>query len=341
MSTSRGASLALLVLVAAVTGCGSKSTPAPNLKGALIVPMLPRPGASMPQLFRVEAGRAPVQLTTPAADVVPTAANDFPVLSPDRRTIAFASGRDKPAEVNPMRRMLYLMNADGTGAHRVTANSREHCNEYPGDFSPDGTWIVFSMACDESVDPTHFDLDRLYRIHPDGTGQEALLADAPEMTDQNMSVPVFTPDGASILFASGDPSGELWKYDVATKRLTRLTRMAEASRTVRVRRPLVSPAGDVVYFSTMSADFSTGRMEAMRLDGTGARVLFDFAIDPESLGFVEDRFALSPDGDAFVFTVLNGATGQDTLTLAGLDGKNRVPLPATSPFVGWGDPSWR
>lgn len=341
MSTSRGASLALLVLVAAVTGCGSKSTPAPNLKGALIVPMLPRPDASMPQLFRVEAGRAPVQLTTPAADVVPTAANDFPVLSPDRKTIAFASGRDKPAEVNPMRRMLYLMNSDGTGAHRVTANPPDLCNEVPDDFSPDGTWIVFSMSCDKSVHPKNFDLDRLYRIHPDGTGQEELLADAPEMIDQNMNVAVFTPDGASILFVSGDPSAELWKYDVATKRLTQLTRMADAGRSLRVRRPMVSPAGDVVYFSTMSADFSTGRMEAMGLDGTGARVLFEFAIDPGSLGFVEDRFALSPDGDAFVFGVLDGATGQETITHAGLDGKNRVPLPAKSSFVGFGDPSWR
>jgi Tol biopolymer transport system component len=341
MPTLRSASLALVVVLAGAAGCDSKSKPAPGPKGVLIVPMLPTPGALMPQLFRVEAGRAPVQLTTPAADVVPTAANDFPVLSPDRRTIAFASGRDKPAEVNPMRRMLYLINADGTGAHRVTANPPDLCNEYPGDFSPDGTWIVFSMSCDESVHPMNHDLDRLYRIHPDGTGQEELLAAAPEMTDQNMDVPVFTPDGASILFVSGDPSGELWKYDVTPKRLTRLTRMADAGRSLRVRRPMVSPAGDVVYFSTMANDFSTGRMEALRLDGTGARQLFEFAIDPESLGFVEDRFALSPDGDAFVFRVLDGATGQDTLTRAGLDGKSRVSLPATSPFVGWGDPSWR
>jgi len=80
-------------------------------------------------------GSSPRRLTShPAADV-------DPAWSPDGTRIAFASERDKNAEI-------YVMNADGSGVVRVTTN--ETWDGHPT-WSPDGRRIAFvrTLCTDE------------------------------------------------------------------------------------------------------------------------------------------------------------------------------------------------
>ncbi|MFO0588318.1 MAG: hypothetical protein U0441_12290 [Polyangiaceae bacterium] len=309
--------------------------------GFLVAPLVPKDGDAT-ELFRMNAdGTDVTQLTKSTGMGMPTDNNDFPAISPDRKTIVFASGRDHAPEVNPMRRAMYAMDAAGGGVHRITNAPTESCIEYPGDVSPDGEWVVFMRSCDMSIDPITANLDKLFRIKLDGTGEEKLAPNDALVTSQsNQDAPAFTPDGKAVLFVSGDPSAELYKLDLATMKITKISKNAEAGRTAAIRRPLVAPSGDVAYVETIASDYSDARMESVKLDGSGSTTLFEIPTDPTTLAFVYDTFALSPAGDQLAFSAL-GANGETSLVVAGLDGKDPVTIYPSATFVGWGTLSWR
>lgn len=317
--------------------------------GQIVFAATPAGGASgAQQISRVDAdGTHLAQLTTAKGNAVPTDINDFPATSPDGKTIVFGSGRDFQPQVNPMLRMLYLMAADGSNQRRLTGNSPGHCVEQLGSFSSDGAWIVFEMSCDQSIDPTTSNLEKLYRIHPDGTGQEKLAPNDPLVTSQsNQSDPVFTPDGAAVLFVSdaSPTTAEIFKLDLKTQKIVQLTHAGDAGRTVRFRTPMVSPAGDVVYFVSTPSDFSPGAsVDKVKIDGTGAMKVRSIGSDPGNGADKEDFFALSPKGDAFVYVTLLKSSPQSTyaLSISALDGSGEKMLDSGRAFYGWGSPSWR
>jgi Tol biopolymer transport system component len=76
------------------------------------------------------------------------------------------------------------------------------------DWSPDGSWIVFSTY------PLHEynfvpAVSNLYRTHPDGSGMEQLTHY--ETGDLRATQPRYTPDGKWILFTAVTPtSRSLW-----------------------------------------------------------------------------------------------------------------------------------
>jgi Tol biopolymer transport system component len=365
MLTLRSASLvSTLALVSAVFACsGSDTNPGGGTTtsgtsstggsggslptaGQIVVPLMPA-GAAGPELLRMKPdGSGLVQLTQNGDAGMPTDNNDFPVISPDGKTIVFASGRDHAPEINPMRRAIYVMDIDGGNAHRLTTAPTEKCTEYPGDVSPDGKWVVFTRACDQSIDPVTSGLDKLFRIHLDGTGEEKLAPNDPLVQSAtNQDTPVFTRDGGGIVFVSegagGGLSFELFKLDLGTLELSQITKTADAGYAVDVRRPMIAPKGDLVYFTSSATGFSGARMEKINLDGTSAGVLFDLGLDPTTAAYVDDRFALSPGGDAFVFATLTGSNGDQAIVVSGLDGKDRKTIYPSTTFVGWGNPSWR
>jgi TolB protein len=119
-------------------------------------------------------------------------------------------------------RVIYVMNADGSGQTRLTSNGTR--DGYPA-WSPDGTKIAF-------IDPTwspdgtkiafyslrSFNGD-IYVMNADGSGQTRLTNnEAYDIT------PVWSPDGMKIAFGSDrDGNFEIYVMNVDGSGQTRLT----------------------------------------------------------------------------------------------------------------------
>src|SRR6266542_2524625 len=125
-----------------------------------------------------------------------------------RSTIAFVSTRHDPAAdpaVNPQRAWLaaeiYLMNADGTNARRLTENA--YADGFPA-LSPDGTRVVFDSNR-LRVEGEPFNTSDLFLMNADGTGQTHLIRG---------SSATWSPDGKMIAYhASASGNGQPIKPD--------------------------------------------------------------------------------------------------------------------------------
>jgi Tol biopolymer transport system component len=184
--------------------------------------------------------------TDPARDVAP-------VWSPDGRRIAFMSSRDNP-EFD-----VYEMDADGSSVRRLTNESSNWFPQYSADamhlafhrmrdvhvmdlgtgtttrlttepmngmhptWSPDGKQIAFMSWRNGRTE--------LFRMNPDGSGQELLLS----MPEGDAVDPRWSPSGDAIAFvhvpsggvaAAQDAMQERIVYvmDIKTKALTRLSK---------------------------------------------------------------------------------------------------------------------
>jgi TolB protein len=116
--------------------------------------------------------------------------------SPDGTRIAFTS-HPKHADPtldppNPPDNEIYVVNADGTGLQRLTAND---IAEAAPDWSPDGTQLAF-MCRPDPAKPM-----QICVMNADGTGRRQLTTNA-----AFHGTPVWSPDGKQILFSS-QPGG--------------------------------------------------------------------------------------------------------------------------------------
>ena len=107
-----------------------------------------------------------------------------PAWSPNGSKIVFQSDRDGRAE-------LYVMNADGSNAVRLTYNVGVDPSVSDPDWAPDGSRIVFTCV----VESGNRDI---CRINADGTGL-LRLTNAPTEESQ----PAWSPDGSRIAFVGG------------------------------------------------------------------------------------------------------------------------------------------
>jgi Tol biopolymer transport system component/uncharacterized protein YjdB len=138
------------------------------------------------QLYSTE--RSNLSQLTRLTQATDTTTSNDPAFSPDGSRIAFVSQRDGNPEI-------YVMNADGRGAARIT-------NDPQGDgrpaFSADGQSLVFHSSRTAGK-------QQIWSVNLDGTGLTQLTKDSINLS------PTVSPDGQTIAYVSlRDKNYDIW-----------------------------------------------------------------------------------------------------------------------------------
>src|SRR5688500_17636771 len=143
--------------------------------------------------------------------------------------------------------------------------------------------------------------------------------------------PSFTPDGRAILFTSAreDAQSDIYRYDIATRRTTRVTTTTESEYSATVM-----PDGARMSVIRVEAD-STQRLWSFRLDGTDPRVVLE-AIKP--VGYHawanDSTLALFVLGSPATLQIASTRTGSARQLLGGIGRSiNRIPGGEAISFV--------
>src|SRR5882762_4028402 len=224
------------------------------------------------QLYAAERSNL-AQLTKLTAD---TSSASDPAFSPDGSRIAYVSQRDGNAEI-------YVMNADGTGAARVTNDPQP--DGRPA-FTPDGQAIVFHSS--RAAPPAPAGKQQIWTVSLDGTGLTQLTRDSVNAS------PTVSPDGQTIAYVSSrNKDSDIWLMGRDGSNQRQFTRSPQQRET----EPHFLRDGTLAYLverrdgnrtvqQVMRADLATGSVTA--LTGT------DLAIA---------AFAVSPSGDLVALVV--------------------------------------
>lgn len=157
--------------------------------GQKVIMSLQQGGAS--NIFELDLRtRATRQLTnTPAIDTAPS-------FSPDGRQVVFESDRSGEGD-----QQLYVMNADGTGQHRISFGNGRYSTPV---WSPRGDYIAFTK-----LQPGRWSIGVM---KPDGSGERILTEGS------HNEGPTWSPNGRVIMFFRNipGPNGgpKLWSVDL-------------------------------------------------------------------------------------------------------------------------------
>lgn len=179
-------------------------------------------------------------------------------------------------------------------------------------WSPDGRWILFSMAIAGNTD--------IYKVAANGQSAPVRLTQSPGI-DVGGS---FSPDGTKIVFES-DRSGTQQLY-VMNADGTDPQRISHGAG--RYATPEWSPRGDLIAFTKIAGDFS---IAVMTPAGENERVL--------TRGWQDEGPSWSPNGRILqFFRTTPGREGASQVWQVDLTGINerRIPTPLSGSDPAWG-----
>lgn len=111
---------------------------------------------------------------------------------------------------------IWVMNADGSGARRLTHNEVAESNVA---ISPDGTQVLFTAAANAAFEPYYN--DKIFVVPVAGGPVRVLMADAPQEVERA----AWTKDGRGIFFvANVGVTSHLARLDLESGQVTVLTR---------------------------------------------------------------------------------------------------------------------
>lgn len=270
--------------------------------------------------------------------------------SPDGETLAFLIyGEDYGSKI-------YLVNADGSHARPLTPQQREENQSTPA-WSPDGSQIAFLTSIGESLHLSLIEVDtgRIQALEttmpskfspswsPDGT-QIIWQAGFPnpgiysidlatgdiQLLNRgwNNSAPLFSPDGAKIIFASlRGESPEIYVMDADGSNLSRLT-----DTPATEENPRWSPDGEHILFT--SNQNGSPQVFIMRVDRSDS---YQLTHDD----YVFNDVVWSLDGQQILYTsMLNGIpNGTPEFYMINLDGSAKRRLTFKSWYIA--NPAWQ
>lgn len=187
-----------------------------------------------------------------------------PAWSPDGAKIAYENSTAGPII------KIWVMNADGSGAHQLTSGT----SDLSPSWSPDGSKIAFSRGS----------TGWLYVVNADGTGTPTQLTSAVGVLDGN---PSWSPDGTKIAFDRMTTSlSPLYLYilTVATLSVTQLL-------TTTSMEPCWSPDGSQIVFIGPSGIY------VVSANGGTAKLILSF--NPSIISYEMPNW--SPDGTKIAF----------------------------------------
>ena len=287
---------------------------------------------------------APVVLLTLVSGVA-GAATFTPRDEAPAGVIAFESDRAGAFDV-------YVANADGSGAHRITHTGGESPAWSPDGrriaflragtivsadadgtvvhqvatgedlaWSPDGTQLVFEHNWDIDV------------VNADGTGLQRLTRTARRADVNTLSaLPSWSPDGTKIAF---ERFSGLYEIDVTTAKLSRLS--AWGVDPSSNARPRWSPDGTAIAFRGDCRNCATGGADGVLFKPGGVDALRVVELDTGKERTVAkgtgDTFAWSPDGSTIAYArpadAKGGAPWEIYTTPAGAGTPTRVTTSLT------------
>jgi Tol biopolymer transport system component len=153
-------------------------------------------------------GSDPVQLSPPGLSVIDLGFFDRigADWAPDGSRVAFAALDESSRRTTG----LFVVNADGSGLHRVTPSG---VGALSAQWSPNGALIAFSSCCG---------ISHAWVVHPNGTGLRRVTTPVDRAV---FLTPVWSPDSTKLLFNRVDRNGQisLWTANTDGSGLSKLT----------------------------------------------------------------------------------------------------------------------